>query len=114
MSMAERTILWSRLNLDPLRFSRMSPKIAAVLRYLCDQTPSSSQDIVEMEVSYDGFVLARHFGDVRFSSVLGCLNEMRDTLQQLVDDARLSGEELSLFSAIFRAKVGRSLHDDPT
>jgi hypothetical protein len=65
---------------DPRRGPSLSPMFVAILGYLIGEA-RSRPEIVEMTITYDGFVMAREAGDIGFNAFIGSQADLWRNLQ---------------------------------
>jgi hypothetical protein len=94
-------------KLDPRRFTAMSPKMAAIVACILDDqaTFRTQPVIVELCITSDGGLLARHAGDIGFNDFIGSADDLERNLTQLEIAAELTPDEIDQFDALVRTRV---------
>jgi hypothetical protein len=92
-------------KLRPSRFPEMSGKMAAVVAHVLGAR-FVDPPITEINVTSDGFVLARAEGDVSAKRFIGSYPDLLQNWLRLVGTAALSKREFIEAQALFAAKVG--------
>ena len=92
-----------RHKLNPNRFPRMTPVMAAIVGYLLDLPVGN---IAEIVVTSDGFVLARVEGEVGANHFIGNYDDLLRNWFGLLDAAGLTTIEQLEAEALFAAKIG--------
>ena len=91
-------------ELRPSRFPGMSPFMAAIVRYVLDQS-FTEPDIAEIGVSQsENLVYIRQDGSVGFDGIQS-LNDLRENWNRLMDAADLTPEERTQAVELFRKKI---------
>ena len=94
-----------RHKLNPSRFPRMTPLMAAIVGYLLD-IRVGFPSIVEIAVTSDGFVLARSEDEVGANHFIGNYGDLIRNWFTLLDLAGLTPIEQLEADALFAAKIG--------
>jgi hypothetical protein len=98
-----RTSLTSKLN--PLRFPRITPLMAAIVGHLLDIFVVNPP-IAEIVVTSDGFVLARAYGETGANHFIGNYDDLIRNWYGLLDAAGLTMFERGEADLLFAAKIG--------
>ncbi len=93
-------------KLHPFRFPEMSPKMAAVVGFIVDRT-FTEPAIEEVAITADGYVLARHAGDVGMNTILGSGEDLLRNWRNLLAAAGLNESERELAEWLFGMRVRR-------
>jgi len=91
-------------KLHPSRFEGMSPKMAAIVGYVCDEQ-FTDPAINELVITSDGFVLAEHVGEVGANTMMSEESDLLRNWRNLLDAAGLTPEERSEAEAAYRDHV---------
>lgn len=91
-------------KLNPNGFTSMSGKMAAILGYVLGET-WSEPEIRELHVTVDGFLLARHNGDVGCNDFIGAMGDFTDNTNRLFEVAELRLDEVLTFWQLWKRKV---------
>lgn len=93
-------------KLFPGRFPGMSPKMAAIVGYVCGEK-YTKPSIEELVVTSDGFVLARLEGDIGANDLVGSYDDLDRNWKRLMGCAGLSAREEKLASCSYCARLKR-------
>lgn len=91
-------------KLHPSGFTSMSGKMSAILGFVLGET-WSKPEIVELDITSDGCLLARESGDIGHNSFIGALADWKDNLSRLFTVAEITPEEQHEFDLLWRGKV---------
>lgn len=83
-------------KLDPRRFSHMSNKMAALVAYVLgdEAIHRTEPSIAELIQTSDGYVLARHEGDIGANDIVGSIEDFNRNFGALVAAAELEPAEI--------------------
>jgi hypothetical protein len=110
MQQAGNNPSWLNLKdkLDPRRFSGMSGLMAALVQHVLGEGWDGVEiapEIVELSVTSDGFVLARHGGDIGFNSFIGSKSQLDFNFDLLAKAAELDAEEIAELRRLREARM---------
>jgi len=91
-------------KLHPERFQGMSPKMAAIVGYICDENYTDPA-INELVVTSDGFVLVEHVGEIGANTMMGEESELLRNWRNLLDAAGLTPQERTEADAAYDSHV---------
>jgi len=91
-------------KLHPERFQGMSPKMAAIVGYICDENYTDPA-INELVVTSDGFVLIEHVGEIGANTMMGEESDLLRNWRNLLDAAGLTPEERTEADAAYDSHV---------
>ena len=92
-------------KLQPERFRRMSPKMAAIVGYISDEAAFTEPAINDLIVTSDGFVLAEHVGEIGANTIIGLEADLVRNWRNLLDCAGLTPEERQEAEAAYQDHV---------
>ena len=91
-------------KLHPERFQGMSPKMAAIVGYVCDEK-FTNPAITELVITSDGFLLATHEGDIGCNDMLGGESDLKRNWHNLLDAAGLTPEERQEAESAYQDRI---------
>ena len=94
-------------KLAPARFTRMSPRMAAMVGYIVGEI-FTEPFIASVIVTNDGFVLAMDGGDSGYNTFIGSESDLKRNWASLLACAGLTADEHAEASRLFALKVQRA------
>jgi hypothetical protein len=91
-------------KLHPARYTAMSSMMAALVGYFVDAA-FTQPTIAGLAVTNDGFVLARHSGEIGCNTFIGSDADLRRNWTALLDCAGLTSEERAEADRLFAEKL---------
>ena len=91
-------------KLHPSGFTEMGGRMAAILGFVLGEA-WTSPEIAELDISADGFLLARQSGDIGHNSFIGALGDWKDNLRRLFEVAEVTASEQQEFNGLWAERV---------
>lgn len=91
-------------KLHPSRFTRMSPKMMAIVGAILGET-WTNPTLASFVITSDGHVLAERTGDVGANEFIGAVEDFEGNVRRLLDAAELSPDERADFYTLYNAVV---------
>lgn len=91
-------------KLHPGRFPGMSAKMAAIVGCILDRE-FTRPSIVELVVTSDGCVLARHGDDIGYNEFIGTRLDLERNWNRLLEVAELTDSERQLARRMYRQHI---------
>ena len=94
-------------KLDPRLFSKMSPKMSAILAFILGDEAEwmTEPATIELTVTSDGILLAGDTADPFANAILGRADELAANLSRLADAAELTDVERGRLGALTAAAI---------
>lgn len=91
-------------KLHPSGFTSMSGKMSAILGFVFGEVWTNPH-ITELDVTADGFLLARRSDDFFHNSFIGALGDWKQNLRKLFEVAEVTVSEQQEFNLLWDSKV---------
>ena len=91
-------------KLNPRRFTEMSPKMAAIVGHVLNQSFTKPR-IIEMAITSDDCVMGGLEGDIGLNEFMGSGQDLRDNWTRLLDVAGLTQTERDEAEGLFVVRI---------
>lgn len=91
-------------KLHPGRFDGISGKMSAIVGFILGEK-FTDPEIVEMAITFDGFVMGRVRGDIGMNDIIGSASDLERNWGSLLQTADLNDVERAAADALYSRRV---------